>query len=440
MGDAHKEEGPSSTDASWNNISAPQEELVEPLLAPDKRSRKGSWAITIATLLSLQLGWGLWLTPSDYARLGWIPATGVIAVLTLATIYSGYLLLRLYNAVPGAVLFGDIGEAAAGSRGRSLVYFVVYSLDATRCIILHLAATQSLQHASDKSDCLVCGLIVGVIAIVLGQVRTLSELGWFLTTGTLAQLFALVVVVVKLFMSPLQGASTELVHTGDAAASVVAIMNLIFAYGGQFAYVEIMNSMRQPGRFTSAVSTSTPVMSVAYLALGAIGYWSQGMGVQEIIIFGTGYDTWSRIAAGAILFQALAQYLVNLNVWTHNVLTVLARSRAKRTSSACDVRHAGDHKRLPWLIASVCIVGYSFGISVTLPFFSTLVGLVTSVTYLTCAYTIPCWFTLRLLGDRVSRTEYWVLWGLIPLSIAFSLLGLGSSVWALVNNLGGGAL
>ena len=75
-------------------------------------------------------------------------------------------------------------------------------------------------------------------------------------------------------------------------------------YGGQFAYVEIINSMRQPGRFTAAVSASTPVMSVAYLALGAIGYWSQGMGVQEIIIFGTGFDTWSRIAAGAILFQA----------------------------------------------------------------------------------------------------------------------------------------
>ena len=42
------------------------------------------------------------------------------------------------------------------------------------------------------------------------QVRTLSELGWFLTTGTLAQLFALVVVVVKLFMSPLQGMSPGL--------------------------------------------------------------------------------------------------------------------------------------------------------------------------------------------------------------------------------------
>ena len=91
-------------------------------------------------------------------------------------------------------------------------------------------------------------------------------------------------------------------------------------------------------------------------------------------------------------------------------------------------------------MASVCIVGYSFGISVSLPFFSTLVGLVTSVTYLTCAYTIPCWFTLRLLGERVSRAEYWLLWALIPLSLAFSAVGLGSSVWALINNLGGGAL
>ena len=59
-------------------------------------------------------------------------------------------------------------------QGRSLVYFVVYSLDATRCIILHLAATQSLQHAANKSDCLVCGLIVGAIAVLLGQVRPAS--------------------------------------------------------------------------------------------------------------------------------------------------------------------------------------------------------------------------------------------------------------------------
>lgn len=98
---------------------------------------------------------------------------------------------------------------------------------------------------------------------------------------------------------------------------------------------------------------------------------------------------------------------------------------------------AGDHARLPWLAASAVIVAYSFGISWSLPFFSTLVGLVTSVTYLTCAYTIPCWFTLRLLGSRISRAEYALCWALVPLSIAFSCLGFGCSLYALVQNLGG---
>ena len=44
-------------------------------------------------------------------------------------------------------------------------------------------------------------------------------------------------------------------------------------------------------------------MSAAYLALGVIGYWSRGGGVDEIIIFAMGTDAWSRVAAGAILFQ-----------------------------------------------------------------------------------------------------------------------------------------
>lgn len=48
------------------------------------------------------------------ARLGWLPGGATIAALTVATIYSGLLLLRLYQHVPNAVLFGDIGEAAAG--------------------------------------------------------------------------------------------------------------------------------------------------------------------------------------------------------------------------------------------------------------------------------------------------------------------------------------
>ena len=101
---------------------------------------------------------------------------------------------------------------------------------------------------------------------------------------------------------------------------------------------------------------------------------------------------------------------------------------------------AGDHAWLPWLGASACIIAYSFGISISLPFFSTLVGLVTSVTYLTCAYTLPCWFTIRLLRGHISRTELGLCWFLVGFSVLLSGVGLASSILALVDNLGGGEL
>lgn len=59
--------------------------------------------------------------------------------------------------------------------------------------------------------------------------KSLADMGWFLSMGTAAQLFAMVVVVAKLIADPLEGAKTELIHTTEAAVSIVAVMNLIFA-------------------------------------------------------------------------------------------------------------------------------------------------------------------------------------------------------------------
>jgi len=215
--------------------------------------------------------------------------------------------------------------------------------------------------------------------------------------------------------------------------------------------VELITSMRAPRGFPAAVGVATPLMAALYLLLGAVGYWSQGAGVPELVIFGLGDGPVARAAAAAILLQArpgaaaarlagrlrcarcwgaagrrprgsrswlgcgrvmagarephwvprqmcaaraqaLAQYLVNLNVWTHNILTLLARRAAgcgPGGAGRCAVRTASDHARAPWAVASAVVIAYSAAIAVALPFFSTLVGLVASVTYLTCAYTLP---------------------------------------------------
>jgi len=63
-------------------------------------------------------------------------------------------------------------------------------------------------------------------------VRSLAELGWFLSAGTAAQLFALGVVAWRLANNPVAGAATRLVATGGAAAlapALIAFMNIVFA-------------------------------------------------------------------------------------------------------------------------------------------------------------------------------------------------------------------
>jgi len=357
--------------------------------------RRGGASVraVVLTLLSLQLGWGLWLLPADFARLGWVPASIALVAVASLTAYSASLFPRLVAAAPGAVLFGDVGAAAAGERGRHIVYAVVYALDASRCVILHLAATQSLAHALGSPPSIpqaALGLAVALGAWSLAQVRALADMTGFLAAGTAGQLFAVGVVLRVLVANPdPKAAHTRNAMPNDPLAATIALLNLVFAYGGQFAFSEIIVAMDAPSRFAVAAGVATTIMSVAYAALGVVGYASRGAGVHEVIIFALGSGPWERAAAAAVLLQASAQYLVNLNVFVHNLLVLLAR-REGRVEGANDAsappRVAGDHGAARWAAASAAVVAYSALLSTSLPFFSTLVGLLTAGTYLVTAY------------------------------------------------------
>lgn len=99
------------------------------------------------------------------------------------------------------------------------------------------------------------------------------------------------------------------------------------------------------------------------------------------------------------------------------------------------VHYANDHPWFIWLITTCCTIFYAFAISVSIPFFSTLVGLIASATYLTTAYTIPALCTLAIMGKRISALEYYVCIALVPLSVVGSSLGMYSSVLALIEDL-----
>jgi len=368
------------------------------------------------------------------------------------------------------------------------------------------------------------------------QVRSINELSWFFMIGTASQFVAMALVVYELLSSPTSDPvyHAQAVRRDTLVPSVVALFNIVFAYGGQAGFVEIMAAMPRPYQFARSVGQSTGIITLVYLVVGVVGYRSLGAAVSDIVLFDIGRSPRVRLASCCILLQTMSQYLANLNLWTHNLLVLLARRGSsarcvaldKRHSSGLDdmdgiceddtaetkaawdlagslsgkagaaagrqrpaaaaastmsllhaygtvatleawvgIRHAHsphangtaaeqqrlvgaepspalrstsvsarncrEHGRAAWLAASAFVTCYSFAISSAVPYFSSLVSLFSSGTFLVCAYVLPGWFTLRMLGAKVGWHERALLWALVPLCGALSAAGLYGSVQSL---------
>ena len=155
--------------------------------------------------------------------------------------------------------------------------------------------------------------------------------------------------------------------------------------------------------------------------------------------------------------------MVNLNVWTHNLLTLFVRSgeatgeaeevvederEAEGNKSAFPQRiqsdgnislsqgainSSSDHSAYSWFFCSAFVVIYSYLVSTSVPHFSTLVSLITSATFLISSYTLPAWFTLRLVKD-LGILERVTMWVMIPASLVLSGVGLYASISMLIEN------
>ena len=63
-----------SDDTGTDDAGTDDSPIAKGFQGEDAADKRAPWAVTVATLLSLSLGWGLWLMPQGFARLGWLPA------------------------------------------------------------------------------------------------------------------------------------------------------------------------------------------------------------------------------------------------------------------------------------------------------------------------------------------------------------------------------
>ncbi|KAL3133625.1 hypothetical protein ABBQ32_008143 [Trebouxia sp. C0010 RCD-2024] len=377
-------------------------------------------------------GLGTLTLPADFARLGWAVALPVIGLCALGMLYSGVLFGRLATHLPSTRAFDQLGSAAFGAHGKRMVYATVYLTILFEPVIFHLTCMESLQQMlySASVSQIAAGSLVSLIIFPLGLVQGIEEVSAVAVLGTVGMLLAVITATYKLWsFQHIDLTPTELVHHGRFNTTLVAIMDLVFTYGGQVNWMRYITGMRHPSQFKYAAGVTSAFMTVLYVIMGSVGYYRLGsiFDFSRPVTSILPHDAWNVVMNAGVFVHCIFAYQINLNVWADMVLHVVAPSMndssARGTASG----------RLIWAAVIVVGIAFSFAVSVFFPFFSIVMALIASIGDLAAAYALPAMFNLKLLGHQMPSWEKLVCYIIIPVSLVLSGLGVYCSLASLIH-------
>ena len=185
--------------------------------------------------------------------------------------YSGLLFSQLGAKVPNARVYEDFAVASLGKHGRWLVYSTVYLVIFLDPIIFHLTATQSLQQIFYQKNMplWVAGVAVSVIMLPLSQLQDIGDVSLVSIIGTIGMLTSVVIATLKLLMMEVKGPRHhEVVHSDGFNVACVALMDIVFTFGGQLTIAKLFMCMNNA--FGMVVITTLVCTCVQYLALHSV--------------------------------------------------------------------------------------------------------------------------------------------------------------------------
>ncbi|KAL3140245.1 hypothetical protein ABBQ38_004517 [Trebouxia sp. C0009 RCD-2024] len=397
---------------------------------PAPKSGGSGWILTMFVMVAEMFGLGILTLPADFARLGWAIGLGLVLLFCLGTMYSGLLFSQLGSKVPHARVYEDFAAASLGKHGRWLVYSTVYLVIFLDPIIFHLTATQSLQQIFYQKNVplWVAGLAVSAIMLPLSQLQDIGDVSLVSILGTLGMLTSVVIATLKLLMMEVKGPRQhEAVHSDGFNVACVALMDIVFTFGGQQNWMRYIGGMRKKSDFKYSAAVGSVFMTTFYVILGGVGYWKLGRDFDHSKPI-TGVlpeDMWTSVMNVGLFVHCIIAYQIDLNVWTDLALDFTTRRNPHANKSP------GSQKLL-WLVTSCVGIAFAASMAYVLPFFSTIMGLIAAIGDLSAAYALPALFCLCLMRHEMPRWEQALCYLLVPLSVLLSALGIYASVYQLI--------
>ncbi|KAI0528503.1 transmembrane amino acid transporter protein-domain-containing protein [Xylaria digitata] len=381
--------------------------------------RTASWGAVFYLITTDILG--PFAVPFAIGTLGYGPGVGIFTAFGIVSVYSGYLIWKVFMGVDShefpARNYGDLAFRAWGTTARH----VVNILQAVALLLLLGQVTilfgQNISEMSKYRICyIVCPLIFVVVGFFLTQIRTLRSFGWLANFGFWLNILAIFISMGATAHNPPNFSIATLGSVGSAIdptsvtpdangnyppivtyaglpttkliGAINGLLSGVLAFAGLQLFIEFMAEMKRPHDFLKGMFIAQAVIYTAYVVYGCFMYYYQGQYTFNPAYLGVSDYGWQTAGNTLTLLSGLIAAAlygnIGIKVFYNNVLVdifkaPLINSKGGKIFYAAIVP-------VWWSIA--------FVIAAAIPAYVYFVSIISAAALLNLSYTIPPWIAL----------------------------------------------
>jgi len=405
----------------------------------------------LANSVNILLGVGTLSVPYALKESGWMGLL-VLLLLGATTNYTGKTLIRCqrrgslpmrtnfntYSDVneDGAVqvvkkarraltTYEDIGEAAFGEFGRSLISWVLYAELIGTCGLFfilegdHLKLLfESTMQSKETLMLLAAGVMIPTTWLV-----DLSKLSFIGALGFVASVGLTGVVGFDLVKALTNPSGYEFPHTALVHYSTYPLSFglLAFVFAGHAVFPAIYTSMQKPEEYESMLDKTYGVVMTNCLLLGCAGYFLFGDKVSSEVTLDLPAGIISTIALGLITINPFAKFALTMD------------PVARGVEEKFDLDTSKEENLLPARAARTGLGLFALFLAVELPYFGVAMSLVGAVLTLSVSLIFPTACYLKMFGNELDVKEKWLNYAIVGLGFLCVGSGTYSAVSALMD-------
>ncbi|KAK9903315.1 hypothetical protein WJX75_002640 [Coccomyxa subellipsoidea] len=389
----------------------------------------------VMNVLNILTGVGLLSIPFALRQAGWA-GLGILWLLGIVTNYTGKALVECHDVVlqrakaesgngaaPPMIGYEDIGGAAFGAIGHTIVSSVMYVELLGTCALLFILEGDNLfqllgtKLAGSSGGYMVLAALVMVPTVWLPDLKSLSYLGFAGITAT-STVTAAVAYTLLTGGFP-AGAVTSV---GNWATMPLVFGIMAFVYSGHGVFPSVRASMKRPEQFPKVLDVAYLVVGGLCTFIGAAGYYMYGNAALDVITFNLPKGLLATLCASLILVNPVAKFAITLDP----VAVAANTSLATVTPGA----PAGVRRfAVRTLMAAGCLAAARF-----VPFLAYVMSLIGSFLTISVSVIFPAACHLSIFRGKLSRRRLLWNYAVVGIGVVCALSGTAASLRALLQS------